>query len=142
MLTESKIPRDIIQAYLETHYHVSGDTPATLQVGQVNPVLTALHATHAVSSSAFITACNPYSEDVGARENVARQAALAHELEQLGLTYIEGVGKHPSNNWPGEASFLVLGVTLDVAKSVGEKHGQNAIIWCDADGVPQLILLR
>ena len=142
MLTESNIPRDTIQAYLETHYHVSGDTPATLRVGQVNPALAAQHEAHGVSSSAFVTACNPYSEGVGAQVNAERQTALAREIEQLGLTYIEGVGKHPSNNWPGEASFLVLGVTLDVAKALGEKHGQNAIIWCGADAVPQLILLR
>ena len=142
MFTESIIPRETIQAYLETHYQIAGDTPATLQAGQANPALAGLHAAHGVSSSAFITACNPYSEDVGAHANAERQAELARELERLGLAYIEGVGKHPSNSWPGEPSFLVLGATLDVARTLGQKHGQNAIVWCGADAVPQLILLR
>ncbi|VVE46584.1 hypothetical protein PCE31106_04422 [Pandoraea cepalis] len=142
MFPDSDIPRETIQAYLETYYHVSGDTPTKLQVGQFNPTLAALHDAHQVATSAFITACNPFSQDLGAEANAARQATLAHELEQLGLTYINGIGQHASNDWPGEASFLVLGLTLDIAKSLGEKHGQNAIIWCASNAMPQLILLR
>jgi hypothetical protein len=142
LFSDSNIPRDTIQAYLETHYRVLGETPATLHIGQFNPALAALHEAHHVACSAFITACNPFSRSLAADANDARQAALAHELDALGLTRIEGIGKHPSNNWPGEASFLVLGVALDVAKVLGENHGQNAIVWCGADAVPQLILLR
>lgn len=113
-----------------------------LHIARFNPALAALHEAHHVACSAFITACNPFSRSLDSQTNALRQAALAHELEALGLTRIEGIGKHPSNNWPGEASFLVLGVTLADAKALGEKHGQNAIVWCGADAVPQLILLR
>jgi hypothetical protein len=142
LFPDSDIPRDTIQAYLETHYHVAGNTPTTLQVGQFNPMLAALHDACQVTGSAFITACNPFSLDLGPEANAARQAALARELEQHGLKFIEGIGQHPSSEWPGEASFLVLGATLDIAKALGEKHGQNAIVWCGANAVPQLILLR
>ncbi|MBN3792652.1 DUF3293 domain-containing protein [Burkholderia sp. Ac-20353] len=142
MFPESDIPRDTIQAYLETHYHVAGDTPTTLQVGQFNPTLAAMYDARQVTGSAFITACNPFSQDLSPEANAARQEALARELEEHGLTFIEGIGKHPFNDWPGEASFLVLGATLDIAKALGQKHGQNAIVWCGADAVPQLILLR
>lgn len=142
MFSDSKIPRGTIQAYLETHYHVAGDTPTTLQVDQFNPTLASLHKARQVTGSVFVTACNPFSQDLGPEANAAQQATLAHELEQLGLEFVEGVGQHPSNNWPGEASYLVFGTTLDAAKALGEKHGQNAIIWCGADAVPRLILLR
>lgn len=142
MFSGSSIPRDTIQAYLETHYEVFGDMPATLQVGQFNPTLAALHDARHVACSAFITACNPYSRNLDPQDNAARQEALARELDALGLAYLKGVGKHPSNGWPGEASFLVLGLTLDAAKALGEQHGQNAVVWCGADAVPQLILLR
>ncbi|WP_213298013.1 DUF3293 domain-containing protein [Paraburkholderia sacchari] len=142
MFSDSDVPRDTIQAYLETHYNVSCDTPTTLQVGQFNQTLAAMHEASHVTGSAFITACNPFSQDIGPEANAARQVTLAGELKQHGLTFIEGIGQHPSNNWPGEASFLVLGASLDVAKALGEKHGQNAIIWCGANAVPQLILLR
>ncbi|HKT96522.1 MAG TPA: DUF3293 domain-containing protein [Paraburkholderia sp.] len=142
MLSGSNIPRDTIQAYLETHYEVFGETPTTLRIGQFNPTLAALHDTHHAACSAFITACNPLSQNLDPPANAARQEALARELEALGLAYIEGVGQHPSNSWPGEASFLVLGMTLDAAKVLGHRHDQNAIVWCGADAVPQLILLR
>lgn len=53
-----------------------------------------------------------------------------------------GEGKHPSGDWDGEASVLVLGIDLDDAKAAGNKWEQNAIVWSGADGVPQLILLQ
>ncbi|WP_028209020.1 DUF3293 domain-containing protein [Paraburkholderia nodosa] len=142
MFSHSEIPRDTIQAYLETYYHVAGDTPTTLQVGRFNPTLAALHDSRRVTGSALITACNPFSLELGPEANAERQTMLARELEQHGLAFIAGIGKHPSNNWPSEASFLVFGATPDIAKVLGEKHGQNAIIWCGADAVPQLTLLR
>jgi hypothetical protein len=142
LFLDSDIPRDTIQAYRETHYRVSGDTPTTLQVGQFNPELAALHDARQVTGSAFVTACNPFSQSLEPEVNAARQEALARELDDYGLTFIEGIGQHPTNNWPGEASFVVLGATLDIAKALGEKHGQNAIVWCGADAVPQSILLR
>jgi len=142
LFSDSSIPRDTIQAYLETHYQVFGETPMTLHIGQFNPALAALHDARHVASSAFITACNPLGQNFAPQANAARQEALARELDALGVTYIEGIGQHPSNNWPGEASFLVLGVALDVAKTLGGTHRQNAIVWCGADAVPQLILLR
>lgn len=142
MFSASNIPRETIQAYLETHYRIHGDTPTTLMVGEVNPTLTALHEATRVECSAFITACNPFSQTYDDAPNATRQDALARELRQRGLTFIDGVGQHPSNNWPGEASFLVLGLSLEAAKTLGAQHGQNATIWTGADAVPQLILLR
>ncbi|MFC4703233.1 DUF3293 domain-containing protein [Paraburkholderia caffeinitolerans] len=142
MFSDSSIPRDTIQAYLETHYEVLGDAPAMLRPGQFNAALAALHEARQVACSAFITACNPLSKSLDPATNVARQETLARELDALGFAYIEGVGQHPSNQWPGEASFLVLGMTLDTAKALAKKYEQNAIVWCGADAVPQLILLR
>ncbi|SAL19857.1 DUF3293 domain-containing protein [Caballeronia telluris] len=142
MFSDSTIPRETIQAYLETHYRVHGDTPTTLKVGETNPALSTLHKAHGSECSAFITACNPFSQHSSDELNAARQQALADELKQLGLTFIDGVGQHPSNNWPGEASFLVRGVSLELAKALGTRYGQNAIVWSDADATPQLVLLR
>lgn len=143
MSSDSDIPRELIQAYLETHYHVHGNAPTTLKVGEPNPSLAALHEAAGVVCSAFITAWNPFSQQAASDAvNAGRQAVLARELAQRGLTFVDGTGQHPSNKWPGEASFLVLGLSLDAARALGTQHGQNAIIWSDADAVPQLILLR
>ena len=142
MFSDSHIPRETIQAYLETHYHVHGATPATLKIGEFNAALAAIHEAKRVNSSAFVTAFNPFSQALDDAANANRQDALARELEQRGLTYIDGIGLHPSNAWPGEASFLVLDISLEDAKALGVQQGQNAIIWCDSDAVPRLILLR
>jgi len=142
MFSGSDIPRDTIQAYLETHYHVHGDAPTTLKVGDFCPTLSALHAAASVECSAFITACNPFSQELDDAENALRQVALAHTSRQRGLITLDGVGLHPTNRWTGEASFLALGLSLSDARSLGAEHGQNAIVWAGADAVPQLILLR
>jgi hypothetical protein len=64
------------------------------------------------------------------------------ELSASGLAFVEGVGNDPSNIWPGERSFLVLGLVPEAAKSLGAQFGQNAIVWSGADAIPRLILLR
>ncbi|ACC75742.1 DUF3293 domain-containing protein [Paraburkholderia phymatum] len=142
MFSDTEIPRETIQAYLETEYFAFDDASMALKIGEPNSKLAALHTAHGVTCSAFITACNPFSQACSAKFNADRQHALARDLENLGLVAIDGMGKHPSNNWPGEASFLVLGLPLDAAKALGTQYGQNAIVWSAADATPQLILLR
>jgi CubicO group peptidase (beta-lactamase class C family) len=75
-------------------------------------------------------------------ENARRQRALASELRSRGLVFVDGVGQHPSNGWPGEPSMLVFGLTLDAARTLGTRLEQNAGVWSGADAVPHLILLR
>ena len=142
MFPDSVIDQRSIQAYLETDYHVHGDAPVTLNIGVANPTLSALYKAHRIESSAFITACNPFSQPFDESANADRQAALARELQQRSLSYIEGIGQHPSNEWLGEPSFLVLGLSREAAMALGNRHEQNAIVWCGVDAVPELVLLR
>ena len=142
MSEESIIAPGTCQSYRETHYRVLGDMPFTLEVGIANPSLAALYKSLRVQSCAYITACNPLSQSLEASVNADLQAAFAGELRQRNLKFVEGLGQHPSNEWPGEASFLVWNLALEAAKTLGTKHQQNAIIWCGLDAVPQLILLR
>lgn len=129
-------------SYLETQYHVHGETPLTLQVGVANASLAAHYKSLRVESCAYITACNPFSQSLEACVNADLHAAFADELRQRSLKFVEGVGQHPSGQWPGEASYLIWGLSLEAAKALGAKHDQNAIIWCGPEAVPQLILLR
>ena len=55
-------------------------------------------------------ACNPFSRSLIDEENCARQATMLADLQRLGLRCTEGHGQHPSNDWPPEPSFLVLGL--------------------------------
>ncbi len=90
----------------------------------------------------YITACNPYGKILTDADNVQRQAVFAQELRQRSLIFLTGIGAHPNENWPGEPSYLILGLSLEAAREMGVTHEQNAIVWCGANAVPDLILLR
>jgi len=93
-------------------------------------------------SAAFLTAYNPYSRKTNVNVNARAHKALRNDVEKLGVVFYEGTGEDPSGQWKVEPSFLVLGISLEKAKAIGMKHGQNAVVWIDSDAVPQLILLR
>lgn len=138
----SAIDPDTHRAYEETHYRVFGDVPMTLHIGVANPLLADLHRAFRVNCSAFVTAVNPFSTLTDETTNARRQTTLADELSHSGLKFIDGMGEHPSGKWPGEPSFLILGLPLDATKRLGIQHEQNAIVWCSENAVPQLFLLR
>ncbi|ODS93094.1 MAG: hypothetical protein ABS45_04175 [Comamonas sp. SCN 65-56] len=135
------IPAELLAAYRETEYRVGGDAPFILRINQASPLLRQLHSRHGVTSSAFITAANPRSQPCTLAFNTERQQQLAAELRRLHLLFIEGEGTHPSNGWPPEPSFLVLGLTRATAERLGHRWAQNAIVVCAEDTIPQLLLL-
>jgi len=132
----------LVQAYRETEYHVCSVPAFVLHVDRESDALRALLAEHRVQGCAFLTAFNPRSEALSEADNKARQRQLLSELEHRGLVSVPGVGRHPHNGWPEEASVLVLGVTLDQAREFGIRFDQNAVLWAGIDAVPRLILLR
>lgn len=142
MFSKSMIDLDLVQAYRETEYRALGEQRFNLRVGHVSADLLAAHKRHRVDCSVFLTACNPFSQRLDDAGNAIRQAALAAELTRRGLAFVAGIGQHPSNEWPGEDSYLVFGLDLESAKKLGARFEQNAIVWNGFDGVPQLILLR
>ena len=131
-----------LQAYRETLYTVQASPPFVLQVGQHSAQLADLCRCTGADCAAYLTACNPWSEVLDDATNAQRQSALLQAVEVLGLQGIAGVGRHPSNGWPGEASCLVPGLSLAQAQALGRQWDQNAILWAGSDFVPQLILLR
>ncbi|MCV2422733.1 DUF3293 domain-containing protein [Paucibacter sp. DJ4R-1] len=139
---ESSIDGGLVQAYRETDFRVHGDDPFTLNVDEACPALAAAHKRYGVNCSAYITAWNPLGIDQEIGVNTQRNMDLAAELRTRSLASFEGIGQHPSNQQPGEESYLIFGLTLEAAKTLGTKWEQNAIIWSGADAVPQLIMLR
>ncbi len=142
LFSASAIDPRTVQAYLETEYRVHGEMGFTLRVGPASADLLSAHKRQKAECSAFLTACNPFSEPFDPAANAARQAALAKELTRRSLFFLTGIGQHPSNEWPGEDSFLVFGLTLEAAKVLGSKFEQNGFVWNGADAIPQLIWLR
>lgn len=138
----SVIPAALQQAYIETDYIVETEPRVTLKIGVANPELVALHKKLGVHCSAFITACNPYSQSTSKNENADRMLQLVKDLNNRSLGFLPGIGQHPSNQWPGEPSYLILGLSLEAAKILGNRHQQNAIVWSSETGIPELVALK
>ena len=133
------ISKELWQAYLETDFKVFAVNPFTLKVGQYSEDLNSIIKKSKYSSAAFITAYNPYSKQLSNAENNARQEQLKIEIANRGLTAIEGIGQHPSNQWPGEPSLLILGLNKAAAATLARQLEQNAFVWIDETSIPQLI---
>jgi hypothetical protein len=138
----SEVPAAVIAAYRETIYRAEVAEGIELRVGAACAALLDLHRAHRVECSAFVTACNPWSVPLSEAQNRLRQAALETDLRVRGLPFFPGVGAPPSNGWPGEPSFLVLGAALESARALGVRHGQNAVVWSGADAIPHLVMRR
>jgi hypothetical protein len=133
----------LVQAYRRTRYSAGLDGEAiVLMVDVPSPVMAAAIAAAGAPGAAFITAENPYSTPSAAQNNAASQALLKSELAALGATVFEGVGQGDDPNWPGEASYLAVGISRDQACLLGRNYQQNAIVWIGANGTPELVLLR
>lgn len=139
---KSRVCADLVQAYRNTTYAVGVATPFAVYVGQASGTLRSLMAQHQCQSAAYITACNPSGRCLTDGQNAWRQAALAEYLRRSGYVFFSGQGKGADAYWKAEPSFLVLGIPLQMAKALARRWRQNAILWCGADAVPQLVWMR
>ncbi len=140
MTADHTIDPATLQAYRETDYRVFGSQPLVLHVGMRCPELISLQGSYQTTSSAFVTAYNPRGAIVDAAANERRQAVLQQAIARCGWTAIQGLGKHPTGDWPGEPSYLVLGLSRDEARELGRQFEQNAVLWIGANAVPELVL--
>ena len=131
-----------IQAYLETEYRAHGEPGFTLRVGQASADLLSAHKRQKADCSAFLTACNPFSQILVDEANAERHAALGREISQRSLGTDRRHRLCGVVRCRGKGSHLCFGLTLEAAKALGTRLEQNAIVWAGGDAVPQLILLR
>ena len=137
------IDNSLVTAYQNAENVVFADTDTNF-VMLVAKYSEALHQTMTkkqFTQAAFISAYNPYSEILDEPENLTRHSALSEELGDLGLSFVEGLGRDKEGQWPSEKSVLVLNITNVAARMVGNKYEQNAILWIGKDATPQLLLL-
>lgn len=149
-LPASRVEAALIRAYRGARYCVSAAPgeggPFALQVDVPSARLLALLARHRVSEAAYLTACNPKSEQLTDAENRRRMARLDAELRASGCVVIPGRGEDAAakakRRWPGEPSMLALGMNEAEASRLGKAFGQNAVLHTGRDGAPRLVLLR
>ncbi len=107
-----------------------------------NPELDQLLNRLGNESACFITAWNPLSwsfrsEDNNKANTRLRKELLNHVSEDK---IIDGVGVDPTGKWPGEESFLVLGIEEKTATELATVFGQNAYIFYEKDSMAELKL--
>ncbi|CAN5398830.1 hypothetical protein BH10ACI2_BH10ACI2_17150 [soil metagenome] len=132
--------RELYEAYLETSYVVHDDgVDLTIRVHKKNIQLNDLLKQEGVSSWAFLTAYNPFSTPLTEPENLDRQAKLIQHLESRGLRYLRGFGKGDDPSWEPEPSLFILDIGRNDAIAIGRQFDQNAILWGEIEGFPELI---
>ena len=143
MATSTHIHPDKVQAYLATDYTLGHDGQRiVLNIGKPSTPLAALMAAHGVHCGAFLTAYNPRGTIQSDTANQSGHAELARLLRDQSHPFVEGSGSATDSDWPAEKGYFALGLALDAAKAIGRQFDQDAIVWTDADALPQLILLR
>lgn len=135
------IDNTLVSAYQNAEYVVFADTEFVMLVAKYSETLHQTMTKKQITQAAFISAYNPYSEILDEPENHTRHSALSEELSDLGLGFIEGLGRDKEGQWPSEKSVLVLNISNVTARMIGNKFGQNAILWIGEDAIPQLLLL-
>lgn len=141
----SRLPDDLVEAYRTTNYEVFQSDRFegfVLRIGRASPELLGLMKKYNRSSAAYITAWNPLGMALAAEENLSRNEELRQELTRRSLPHWAGQGKGTSGEWPGEDSFLILGMDLAAAVRLANDAEQNAFVWVDKQGTPELVLLK
>ena len=135
---QSKLDTELIKKYLDTDYFISDDPPLMLKIGEQNDDAKILLASFNTNDGAFITAWNPRSAILKDQENDDRQAALLAEIEMRHLNYLVGYGER--GDWR-EYSFFILGIGRECASELAQQFEQNAYVWVDANGLPELVTM-
>jgi hypothetical protein len=133
------IPPELVQAFMETEYIVQTDPAFKMRIGQPCPELDRLLAERSAHCAAFITAWNPFSQQLSEQENKDRQQELKAKLKTRGLAFVDGIGQHPSNEWPGEPSLLIFNLNRESAKVLAAQYEQHAFVWSGETAVPELV---
>lgn len=130
--------RSLATAYRNARYHVdTGAAELVLRVGEPSVPAAALLAAHGAAGAAYLTAHNPGSRCCDEQTNAAAQQALREALEDYHV--LAGTALDPSGRWPPEDSLLVLDIPLPEARVLAGRFGQNALLWVDTRGMPELV---
>jgi hypothetical protein len=121
----------LLRAYRSTTWTISLPGGAVeLRVGDTLP------SSAAIAPGFVITAYNPSSNLASHEENLAAHALLEMELAgsaaSIHPSWAEGTGA-AAPLWK-EPGFLVRGLSRARAVALGERYGQNAIVWIGEDG--------
>jgi hypothetical protein len=133
------IQPDIVSAYFNTRYCItSSDIDVDLILGKQSDELDSFLEKQGAESWAFISAWNPFSEQLSDEENQFRHEKMCNLLTSIKFSFCEGEGVSSDGKWK-ERSALIVGASLEFGESLGALLGQNAIVYGEINK-PALIL--
>ena len=135
------VPEELKQAYENADYAVFFEPELVLRIGEPSERLDRLMLAAEVATAAFITACNPRSEQRADAENRAAAEALEGLVTAAGYPRHRGEGRDPDGLHPPEPSLLILGILRANAEALGRLFGQNAIVFVERGRAPELVFL-
>lgn len=91
------------------------------------------------ATGTLLTACNPGSRPLPARENRARLRHLQADLIEAGARLLPASGY--GSSWR-EASLFAAGVPLERIEALAGRYGQNAIVIVEPDRPVRLRICR
>jgi len=133
---------DYLSAYKSTDYILFEPEALVLTVDQFSPQMENLLIRYNCKTAAFLTAWNPLSQATDGRSNQLAQQKLAADLDSLDVIIFDGIGKARDGDWPGEESFLVLGIERASADQLAVKYNQYAWLWIERANPVELVMTR
>ena len=132
----------LIKAYRQSVYEINMlEQDLILCIGEANHPLVELMKQEQVTTAAYLTAFNPYSQQLALEKNQVAQEHLLADLDSRSLQYLSGQGRDTAGLWHPEPSVLALGITLQDAEILADRYGQNAFVWIGSlDGLVSLRL--
>lgn len=135
----TSISPELLASYAATDYTVETPTAAlTVHIGEYSAPLAQLHAAYGVTTSAMITAFNPYSQPRSDADNAAANARLFADLAEKGWPTLPAHGVDPGGSCAPEEGAWIAGITFADAFALSCKYQQNAFVFADAAAVPRL----
>ena len=133
----------LFEAYLKTDYVVKdGTIDLTLRIDEKNSDLDNLLIKYQSVSAAFLTAYNPYSQQLSRLENEKRQGELVSILKAEGYNFLYGYGQSQTEDWSPEPSVLILEINCQTAMEFARQFEQNAFLFIEKSTAPKLISSR
>lgn len=132
------LDRRLAEAYLRTFYTVLFLDFPPVHVGEVNRSFEKWLDEQRVRTYAFITAWNPASRMLSKAENLLRNNNLQTDLIRTSRQVLPALHLAAAGDWPPEESFWTSDISAENAVLLGRKYGQNAIVWWEKGGVPEL----
>lgn len=133
------VSAQLVSAYRDTNFGVEdGAQSFVLRLGEPSPRLAELLSPYPDKGAVYITAWNPFSQVASEQQNQRANDRLRAELYALGLVVMQGQGASRDGHWH-EDSLLAFPLDRHTASKLGETYGQNAVVYVDASGTPELV---